>query len=332
VTALPNAGLQTNEDGAVTQFTVKFNKPAPAGGSIVTVSSSNTAEGKVSTTFDTVPPSRTATATGFQLTVPAGDQPDVHGLRHRPGRRRSGRPGASLLDQCDRIGIYGPDDPAVQCVNNDNDSPGITVSKTGGLATTESGGTDTFTVSLNTQPFGDVRLDLSSSDPGEASVSPAFIIFTPTNYKARQVTVTGVDDGVIDLTVPFTIELHPLTTIDSRDTAAYSGLKPPDVSGVNVDDEIIPPPRAPGATATAAAACWASKPAWRCSWPRSRVVGIAETRGPAGVLRDVILLALLPASWPRRRTTRRPRATSRSSTAGTSPAGRRTTKRSSTGP
>src|SRR5262249_6564773 len=75
VTAQPSTGLQTSENGASTTFTIKFNLPAPAGGSLVTVDSSNTAEGVVSTAFDTAPPSRTTTATGFTLNIPAGTQP-----------------------------------------------------------------------------------------------------------------------------------------------------------------------------------------------------------------------------------------------------------------
>jgi hypothetical protein len=241
VTALPNTGLQTNENGASTQFTIKFNQAAPAGGSLVTVSSSNTSEGVVSTTFDTVPPSRATTATGFQLSVPAGSSPTFVVKVTGVDGDVVADPAHPYTITVTASGFAGLVIPAVQCVNNDNDTPGITVSQTSGLVTTESGGTDTFTVSLDTQPFGDVRLDLSSSNPGEATVSPAFIIFTPANYKSLLVTVTGVDDSVIDLTVPYTIELHPLTTTDPRDEAAYKGLKPPDVSGVNMDNEIIPP-------------------------------------------------------------------------------------------
>src|SRR5262245_26476737 len=58
-------------------------------------------------------------------------------------------------------------------------------------------------------------------------------------------------------------------------------------------------PKAPGAPATAAAACSAWKPPWRCSWPRgSGAREIAETKSPAGVQRDVILLALLSTLLP----------------------------------
>ena len=52
--------------------------------------------------------------------------------------------------------------------NSDNDVAGITVTAaTTPLATTEAGGTATFTVVLNTQPTANVTIALSSSNPAE---------------------------------------------------------------------------------------------------------------------------------------------------------------------
>jgi hypothetical protein len=110
------------------------------------------------------------------------------------------------------------------------------------LITTESGGTDTLTVCLNTQPFGVITMTLSSGNPAEGTVSPTTITFTPTNWSTQQpITLTGVDDPVIDLTVGYTIVTGTLATTVAGD-AAYSGLKPLDLSAANLDDEIIPEP------------------------------------------------------------------------------------------
>ena len=46
----------------------------------------------------------------------------------------------------------------VSVTNTDDDTAGITVTPTTGLATTEAGGTATFTVVLNTQPTADVTI------------------------------------------------------------------------------------------------------------------------------------------------------------------------------
>ena len=52
---------------------------------------------------------------------------------------------------------------------------------------------------LNTQPTADVTIALSSSDTTEGTVGPASLTFTTANWNVAQtVTVTGVDDAVVD--------------------------------------------------------------------------------------------------------------------------------------
>ena len=54
-------------------------------------------------------------------------------------------------------------------------------------------------VVLNTQPTANVTIALSSSDPAEGTVIPASLVFTSANWNVAQtVTVTGVDDAVVD--------------------------------------------------------------------------------------------------------------------------------------
>ena len=75
----------------------------------------------------------------------------------------------------------------------------------------ESGTTDTFTVVLDAEPTSDVVLTITSDDTGEATV-PAILTFTAANWDTPQtITVTGVDDSIIDGTITSTI-LSPLTT------------------------------------------------------------------------------------------------------------------------
>jgi hypothetical protein len=86
-----------------------------------------------------------------------------------------------------------------------------TVNPTSGLKTTEYGGTDTFTIVLNYWQQGnwsEVRIALSSSDLTEGTVSPANITFIESNYNVPQtVTVTGVDDQVVDGNIAYTIDI-----------------------------------------------------------------------------------------------------------------------------
>ena len=61
-------------------------------------------------------------------------------------------------------------------------TPGITVTPTAGLVTTESGGTATFSVVLDTQPLADVVITLSSSDATEGTVAPLSLTFTSADW------------------------------------------------------------------------------------------------------------------------------------------------------
>jgi subtilisin-like proprotein convertase family protein len=113
-------------------------------------------------------------------------------------------------------------------------APGVTVTPTSGLTTTEAGGTATFTVVLNTQPDADVTIPLASSDTTEGTASPASLRFTRSNWYAPQtVTVRGVDDTLRDGDVVYKIELRPPQSPDGN----YSALDPADVAVTNKDNE-----------------------------------------------------------------------------------------------
>ena len=93
--------------------------------------------------------------------------------------------------------------------------PGITVIPTSGLVTTEAGGSDTFTVVLDSQPTANVSIGLSSSDTYEGTVSASSLTFTPTDwYTPQPVTVTGVNDEDCDSDFAYTIITNPATSAD----------------------------------------------------------------------------------------------------------------------
>jgi len=116
----------------------------------------------------------------------------------------------------------------------DNDEPGFVVSPTEGLVTSEAGGTATFSVQLTSQPAAEVTIGLSSSDPGEGTVSPASLTFTAADWNVPQtVTVTGVDDPVVDGHVAYTIVTAAAVSGDSN----YAAVNPPDVSATNLDND-----------------------------------------------------------------------------------------------
>jgi len=116
----------------------------------------------------------------------------------------------------------------------DDDFPGVTVTPTTGLTTTEAGGTATFTIKLNTQPTASVTIALSSSDITEGTVSPGSLTFTAANWGTPQtVTITGVDDATLDGDIAYSI----VTGAASSSDATYNGMTVPDVSVTNYDND-----------------------------------------------------------------------------------------------
>ena len=110
--------------------------------------------------------------------------------------------------------------------NTDNDVAGITVRTGRTLTTTEAGGTATFTVVLNSQPTADVTIALSSSNTAEGTVSPASLLFTTLNWQTPQtVTVTGVDDAVVDGPITYTIVTAAATSTDPNYNDAGRGRR-----------------------------------------------------------------------------------------------------------
>jgi hypothetical protein len=84
----------------------------------------------------------------------------------------------------------------------------IIVNPTGGLITDENGGSDSFTVQLDSPAPPNVKIYFSSSDPSEGTVSPDNITLNPSNWdtpEANRITVTGLADSIEDGDVPYEI-------------------------------------------------------------------------------------------------------------------------------
>ena len=223
ITVNPTSGLHTSEAGGTDFFTIVLNSQ-PTADVTIALSSTDTSEGTVSPTSVTFTASnwdtaQTVTLTGVDDAIADGAQ--VYSITTGP---------ASSAD----AGYDGLDPADVSARNYDNDSPGITVNPTSGLQTTEAGGTDTFTIVLNSQPTDDVTIALSSNDLTEGTLSVASVTFTSANWDTAQtVTVTGVDDAIVDGNQPYSIVTAAAVSNDS----GYNGLNPADVTVTNMDDE-----------------------------------------------------------------------------------------------
>jgi hypothetical protein len=222
VIVTPTSGLVTTESGGTATFTVALASP-PSANVTIPVTSDTPTEGTATPatlqfTPDNWRTAQTVTVKGVDDQV--ADGPRDYMIVLGPATSDDGR--YSGLD---------PDDVSVTNLDND---PGVAFAGTGDLVTSESGRSATFTVVLNGAPTSNVTMALSSNDIGEGTVAPAQLTFTTTNWNVPQtVTVTGVDDAVVDGTQAYTIVTGALASSDAR----YMGQNPPDVTAHNLDDD-----------------------------------------------------------------------------------------------
>jgi hypothetical protein len=123
----------------------------------------------------------------------------------------------------------------INLTNIDLSEPFIVINPTTGLITQETGSRDSFDIFLNTQPSNIVTLNLSSSDITEGVVSPTVINFTPNNWDIPQtVTVTGIDDNIVDRNINYTIVTDAAISNDVN----YNSLNPADILVTNRDNDL----------------------------------------------------------------------------------------------
>jgi ELWxxDGT repeat protein len=225
ITVTPTSSLVTTEGGGSDTFTVVLDSQ-PSEDVLIRLTSSDPSEGTAShhwlffssSSWDRP---KTVTVTGTDDFVDDGDIP--YTIITDPAI--SSDPNYGGLDAAD-----------VSVTNIDDDVAGITVIPTSDLVTTEKGGSDTFTVVLDSQPLAEVTIGLSSSDTSEGTVDPTSLTFTPAEWNTLQVaTIIGADDGKVDGDITYTILTDPAVS----DDPIYDGLDAEDVSVTNIDDDMI---------------------------------------------------------------------------------------------
>lgn len=118
---------------------------------------------------------------------------------------------------------------------SDNDSPGVALTESGGgTAASESGGTDSYSIALNSQPSNNVTITISAGAQarvnGSASIS---IVFTPGDWNTPQaVTVSAVNDSVAEGAHTATLT-HSAASIDTD----YSGIAIPAITAAISDND-----------------------------------------------------------------------------------------------
>ncbi len=220
------APVTSVEGGTAQNFTVRPNTQ-PAGANIVSVSIVSNDTGEV-----TVSPAgltwnngdwntaKTVTVTPVDDNLTDGAQAFTIDLN----------PAASTEAGYPGLGVQ-----SVNVTHNDNDAPGLILTGTP-VTTVENGGNMSFTVRPQTQPAGGnlVRVDFTSNDTSEGTVSPAALTWSSADWTtAKTVTVTPVDDSLTDGAVPYTITLNPAASTE----ASYAGMGSQTVNVTNNDDD-----------------------------------------------------------------------------------------------
>ena len=215
----------TTEAGASVTFTVVLDSE-PSADVMIAVTSLDTNEGDVDQNSLNFTPGnwnimQTVTVTGINDDIDDGDASYTIQL----GPVTSDDNGYQVLDPAD-----------VNIVNEDDDNAGVKVSAISG-STSEDGDSATFTVVLNSEPSSAVTIEMASSQVDEGTVAPDMLNFNATNWNVAQtVTVTGVDDTVIDRDILYTIQLNPINANGTE----YDGIDPDDVEVTNLDNEQLP--------------------------------------------------------------------------------------------
>ena len=206
----------------------------PASDVVLSVTSADTGEMAVDPASLTFTPGnwddpRTVTVTGIDDALADGDQ--ITQLT------------VSVDDAASDDAFDGLADRSVAVTTVDDDAAALVVRETGGgTSVSEGGSTDDFTVELASQPLADVVVDVTSSDPGEATVAPASLTFTAASWATAQtVTVTGVNDAAAD--GPQTTAVTVSVRSGSSDPA-YGSAADETVIVTTMDDDV------PGFTVT----------------------------------------------------------------------------------
>ncbi len=113
-------------------------------------------------------------------------------------------------------------------------TPGVVISPTAGLATTEMGGTVTLSVVLTSQPTAQVMIPVSTDNPLAGVADVTGVIFDSSNWNIPQtITVTGVDNFVDDGDSVYQVMIDPMVSLDVN----YSDVDLPDVQLTHLDDD-----------------------------------------------------------------------------------------------
>ena len=219
------SSISVSETGSNASFTLK-PKSEPTANVVLSISSSNTAEGVVSPSSLLF--SRNNWSTFQAVTVTGVD--DYYDNGSTSFSIIVGSPTTSDTN------YSAKPSSTINATNVDNDTAGITIIASDNQ-TGEDGDNGTLLVLLDSQPFGDVILSVTSDNTSETTVSPDNLTFSTSNWNTSQtVTLIGVDDDDNDSNQSFNITVAGSSHTTSNGETSYDNLTS-NVQVTNVDNE-----------------------------------------------------------------------------------------------
>ena len=222
--AQSGGSTSVSESGTTDTFTVVLNA-GPTSDVVLSITSGDTGEATVTSSLTFTPANWNSAQT---VTVTGADDNLIDGTI-------TSTITVSVNDANSNDSFDGVVDQTVSVTTTDNDTAGFTIAQSGGsTSVSESGTTDTFTIVLNAQPSSNVVFSIASSDTGEATVIST-LEFTASNWNSAQtVTLTGVDDNIIDGTQNSTTTV---SIIDAITDDAFDGVADQTVSVTTTDND-----------------------------------------------------------------------------------------------
>ena len=193
--------------------------------------------------------------------------------------------------------------PDVTVTVVDEDTVGVTIKESDdATSVTEevgAGRTDVYTVMLDSRPTADVAIAVESGDTGTATVSPATLTFTASNWNTGQtVTVTGVDDDVDQLSDRSVTITHTATSKND----SYNTISIPDITATVADDDImgVTVTESNGSTQVTEASGAGRTDSYTVALdiqPSTNVEIKARSRAPAAATVSPATLTFTPSNW-----------------------------------
>ncbi|MFC1748885.1 FG-GAP-like repeat-containing protein [Pseudomonadota bacterium] len=230
------SGLTTSEAGGTDSFTIQLNS-SPSADVVIDLYSSDVSEGTISQN---------------QLVFNSGNwnSPETIVITGVTDEIDDGAIGYNIVIGSTRSsdGSFNNLNPSnVSVTNSDDDTIGITVNSFDGIATTENGTIDSFTIVLDSEPTANVTIGISSDDTTEATVDKSSLVFTSANWNIVQtVYVTGVNDDAVDGNISYNVVIGAAVSGDGL----YNTMNPTDLSATNDDNDVADVIITPGGLTT----------------------------------------------------------------------------------